>query len=124
MKVPFLRDLRTDSIKIDSNIVANLDALDYPGRPGDVARRPPEDAGGDNTVAEISASRTSAIGRKALRLRALRHTGVADRSGRSVGPAGGQALAAARKAMPLNWCAASAEPQAAYYQRFHHCEVG
>jgi hypothetical protein len=41
MKVPFLRDLlRTDSIKIDSNITfANLDPLStYLGRPGDVAR--------------------------------------------------------------------------------------
>ena len=41
MKVPFLRDLlRSDSIKIDSNITfANLDPLSsYLGRPGDVAR--------------------------------------------------------------------------------------
>ena len=41
MKVPFLRELlRSDSIKIDSNITfANLDPLStYLGRPGDVAR--------------------------------------------------------------------------------------
>ena len=41
MKVPFLRDLlRTDSIKIDSNITfANLDPLStYLGRPGNTAR--------------------------------------------------------------------------------------
>jgi len=41
MKVPFLRDLlRTDSIKIDSNITfANLDPLStYLGRPGDETR--------------------------------------------------------------------------------------